>query len=426
MRKPFANGWNAKAERRTLEGMCDTWLAKTVRPNGPTVETPSPNGADHAIEPYRVHWHGEPNNEPLREWLVESIIPKTGTGLISGQWGTYKTFVSKELAGCVIAGQPFAGHAVLRRGGVFFIAVEGQGEVRLRFQAMVDAKIADNLAGDLDIAHLPFAWIEACPKLSAPNAVNQLATVIKPIAEAFEQKFRTPLSLIIIDTLTPAAQFKDASDTAEAQHVMTALKTIAHMFQCFVVAVDHFGKDPSTGTRDSSVKESDVDTVLALLGERSLSGEVDNPRMAVRKVRGAATGQVIPFTTRKIEIVDASARRGKIIESTLVIDFAEAAEPAQAARKRERWPKSLSLFKRALDASLEQFGQDIRPFVDGATVHAVTRDRVREEFLASYPADGSEAKRKAFFRTERDAVTRGLLAVRELGKVQWFWPLLCP
>jgi hypothetical protein len=78
MQKPFANGWNAKAERRTLEGMCDTWLAKTAQPNGPTVdrhlrEDPRPNG-EHPSQT-RPAWHLTPlylreeESMPSREWL---------------------------------------------------------------------------------------------------------------------------------------------------------------------------------------------------------------------------------------------------------------------------------------------------------------------------------------------------------------------
>ena len=67
---------------------------------------------------------------------------------------------------------------------------------------------------------------------------------------------------------------------------MTVLSTTAREQDALVLAVDHFGKDVSTGTRNSSVKEAHVDAVLALLGERHLAGKVSNPRMAIRKLRG--------------------------------------------------------------------------------------------------------------------------------------------
>jgi hypothetical protein len=374
--------------------------------------------------PYRLHWHGEPDDTPLRDCLVENMIPKIGTGLLSGQWGTYKTFVAADLCGAVIAKVPFAGREINRQGGVLFIAVEGQSEVRIRFQAVVNEKIAGNLVepenAALNIERLPFTWITACPKLSEPGAFATLAEIIRSAAEIMQRRFALPLVLVVIDTLSPAAQFKDADKSSETQSVMTGLKTLANTFEVFVLMVDHFGKDVSTGTRNSSVKESDVDIVIALLGERDLSGVVNNPRMALRKMRGGASGTIIPFTPRLVDVPD---RAIEDVPQTLVIDFAEKPETAQAAQKKERWPKSLATFKRALDDALEKFGEEIRPFADGPQVLAVERGRVRDEFLASYPGDDRRTKSEAFRRCERDAVNRGIMANREIDGTQWFWSL---
>ena len=49
-------------------------------------------------------------------------VPETGVGLLSGQWGTYKTFIAIDLAGAVMTGNLFAGRAVKRSGGVDFAA----------------------------------------------------------------------------------------------------------------------------------------------------------------------------------------------------------------------------------------------------------------------------------------------------------------
>jgi hypothetical protein len=199
---------------------------------------------------------------------------------------------------------------------------------------------------------------------------------------------------------------------------MSMLRKVAHTFECFVMVVDHFGKEVSTGTRNSSVKESDADAVLALLAERNLAGQVGNPRMAIRKVRGAATGEEIRFEKRVVDVVDKYATL-----STLVIDFVNASQPGETRQGQGRWSESLIIFKRALETCLIDFGTQVRPFVDGPTVTAVSRGRVREEFIKSYPADTQKAKTEAFRRKEREAVTRGLMASREIDHVQMFWLL---
>jgi hypothetical protein len=183
------------------------------------------------------------------------------------------------------------------------------------------------------------------------------------------------------------------------------------------MAVDHFGKDVSTGTRNSSAKEDNADAVLALLGERDLAGNVINLRMAIRKVRGAPSGEEIRFEKRVVEVVVDKYT----MASTLVIDFAEASQPAQAPGRQSRWSKSLIIFKRALESCLADFGTQLRPFVDGPTVTAVAREKVREEFIKRYPADTHRAKTEAFLRSERDAIAKDLMASREIGHEQMFW-----
>ena len=43
-----------------------------------------------------VHWHGEADPRDSRPQLIQDLIPEVGCGLISGQWGTYKTFTAAD------------------------------------------------------------------------------------------------------------------------------------------------------------------------------------------------------------------------------------------------------------------------------------------------------------------------------------------
>ena len=126
---------------------------------------PPPKDKKPAIEMY---WHGINYDRALRPWLIDKLIPQTGTGLASGQWGSGKTFVTLDLAGSVITGLRFAGREVSRRGGVMFIAAEGGNEITIRLEGLVGCKLAGEIlaatasgnAIDADINGLPFVWIE--------------------------------------------------------------------------------------------------------------------------------------------------------------------------------------------------------------------------------------------------------------------------
>jgi hypothetical protein len=116
--------------------------------------------------------------------------------------------------------------------------------------------------------------------------------------------FKKALVLIIIDTLSASADFTDANYAAEGQRVMNRLNELSRRTGAFTLAVDHFGKVVETGTRGTSAKEAAADVVLALLADRDIAGNVSHTRLAVRKLRGGATGAEIPFDLRVVDLGD--------------------------------------------------------------------------------------------------------------------------
>ena len=72
-----------------------------------------------------LRWQGEEDSSIKPKWLVKNMLPETGAGLLSGRWGTFKTFIAIDLAGSVMTGGSFAGHPVKRTGGVLLMAAEG-------------------------------------------------------------------------------------------------------------------------------------------------------------------------------------------------------------------------------------------------------------------------------------------------------------
>ncbi|MGU3664205.1 AAA family ATPase [Methylobacterium sp. A49B] len=113
--------------------------------------------------------------------MVHNLIAEVGKGLLSGPWGSAKTFIALDLSGCVMTGEPFAGRKVMRRGGVLFIAHEGAFEIPIRLKGLVEGKAAGTAimqaaAGErpVDPNDMPFAWIEECPRLVDRDAADTL------------------------------------------------------------------------------------------------------------------------------------------------------------------------------------------------------------------------------------------------------------
>jgi hypothetical protein len=194
------------------------------------------------------------------------------------------------------------------------------------------------------------------------------------------------------------------------------LNKLALEFELLVAVIDHFGKDVSTGTRDSSVKEDQSDTILALLADRALAGTVTNTRMALRKVRGGPNGEEIPFSAHIVEIEIAGKPKPF---KTMVIDWAQ--PTLGPAPKSRPWPKSLVVFKQALDLKLLDCGQQMRPFFDGPEVRAVKSLIVEAEFLKAYSAPTLKAKKTAFIRCVARAQQETLMGCREIGGEEYYW-----
>jgi AAA domain/Bifunctional DNA primase/polymerase, N-terminal len=346
--------------------------------------------------------------------LVAGLLPEVGVALLSGQWGVYKTFCALDLAAVVMSGQQFIDAPVVRCGGVLFLAAEGAQQIPLRLRAVLDAKHPD--AG-----RVPFVFAESCPRLLDGDVVAQLLALARQAHERMLTEYGVPLVLIMIDTFGAAAGYvRDGqeNDAALNQTIMNRLGTVAREAKLLVLAIDHFGKTIDVGTRGSSAKEGAADTVLALLGDRAVTGAVSNTRLAVRKTRSGPSGAEYSFAVRVVEVGDD--------ETSLVIDW-RPGQPVMPTSSDGGWSKSLRLLRAVLmDQLATGAASEQRPWADGPIVRAADLELVRGEFFKRYPADGDDrakaaTRRMAFNRAIRRAQDQGLVGVRELGGVTYVW-----
>jgi hypothetical protein len=203
---------------------------------------------------------------------------------------------------------------------------------------------------------------------------------------------------------------------------MNRLNALGRATGAVVLAVDHFGKAVETGTRGTSAKEASADFVLAFLADRAVNGTVSNTCMAVRKLRGGATGAVTPFDLREVDIGDGA--------TTCIIEWKADREPQSKMKgtsNKNPW-QSLKVFRSSVETALAENGKLTQPFGnDGPKVRSVPLHFVRNEFVAGYPADGEteeqkqDAKRKAFKRNLESARNKNLVCFRDIGGTDHIW-----
>jgi hypothetical protein len=350
------------------------------------------------------------------------MIPRTGIGLLSGQWGTSKTFIAIDLAGAVMISSSFAGRAVARKGGVVFLAAEGSGEIPIRVSGILEAKYPAHKG------KLPFAWAESCPALTENGAIDKLTRIVAEAADRMHSEFAAELALIIIDTMSAAAGFIDENSSSEGQRAMNVLAELSRRTGAFVMGCDHFGKAVETGTRGTSAKEAAADVVIACLGDRSVTGRIANPRIAIRKLRGGATGAETEYALR---VVDLGTDEDREQITTCFVEWSPVTVgPAPNAGKGKEWPKRATLFRAALLHTLELYGRDVIPFEGQPLVRAVELDKVREEFAKRSPLDDDgqrnsqlSKRRQVFRRSRAEAEARGLIGCRDIEGKFMIWTL---
>jgi AAA domain len=365
--------------------------------------------------PLSFRRHRDVNN-PTRRELVKGLLPETGTGLLSGQSGTYKTFCALNLAGAVATGKPFAGYTIKRPGAVFAFVSEGAGGWPQRLDALAKHSHDD--------ARLPIYFTGDPVCLLDPNSVAIIIATLKLAGEVAKRDLNLPLSLVLFDTIIGAAGFAkpgDENDAVVNSKLMNALAQISSETGTFVLGIDHFGKAVETGTRGSSAKEAAADVVLALLANKAVSGQVSEQRLAVRKRRDGQAGIEHGFTVESVNLGE--DEDGDPIQSCAVVFSPVAATPLP--KEVDGWSKSLQTLKRILMSLLADCGQEIQPHADGGMVRALKAETLRAEFFKQHLADGADdkegAKRRAYNHAVKAAQNKGLIAARELGGTQFIW-----
>jgi hypothetical protein len=365
--------------------------------------------------PLSFRRHRDANN-PTRPDLVKGLLPETGSGLLSGQSGTYKTFVALNLAAAIATGKPFAGYSIKRPGATIAFVSEGASGWQQRLDAVSKH--------DHDNSRLPIFYTGDPVCLLDPTNVAAVIETVKAAGEESKRDLGLPLSLVLFDTLIGSAGFVksgDENDAVVGAKLMNALAEISASTGTFVLGIDHFGKAVETGTRGSSAKEAAADVVLALIANKSVSGEISGQRLAVRKRRDGPAGVEHSFTVDTVELGEDDD--GDIIKSC-AIEFSPVAT-APMPKESDGWTKSLFTLKRILMTLMADCGEEVQPFADGPMVRAIKSDTVRAEFYKQHLADGAddkqEARRKAFVRAVKAAQDKGLIAIRDISGTQFLW-----
>lgn len=218
-----------------------------------------------------THQRSELNRMPKPSWLVDGVMTRASLTLLSGKFGTYKSFVAVALAASVGTGVPFLGHPVSEQGPVIYIAAEGASGMGPRFGAWETAHTAGIMIPDDRLS-----VIGTAVQILNPADMHALRVLCRHVCPR----------LIVWDTLHRCAPGVDENSSQESGRVVEALANLREEFECTQLVCHHTGHS-GTRARGSSSWEDDFDNswVIKLAGEGEDRSPANQRTMEHRKVK---------------------------------------------------------------------------------------------------------------------------------------------
>lgn len=188
----------------------------------------------------------EPDEET--DWLVEGILPTSGTSAMVAKPKVGKSTLARALALSVAQGEPWLGRETMQ-GVVYYLALEEKrSEVRAHFRDM-------GATGE------------------EPVRIMLGPAPAKAVAQLQEAAQKEKPVLIIVDTLAKLVRAKDFNDYAEMSRVLEPLQQIARDTGAHLLLVHHARKGrlsaDGDGALGSTAITGSVDTVVYIRTNRN-------------------------------------------------------------------------------------------------------------------------------------------------------------
>ncbi len=320
----------------------------------------------------------EINSLPDPMPLIDGVIFRSSVVVISGKFGTYKSFVAVSMAASLATGRPWFGHEVLGRVPVIYAAAEGAYGIKRRLAAW---ESAHGVIGD-DLYLIPVSV-----RINRPEDMAELEELIR----------ETGAGVIIFDTMHASTPGVDENDAGEMGHVMDVLRGLQERHGICAILPHHTGHAGERARGSSSV-EDDADTTFVI----KLAGEDRGPASVRTLVhRKTKDGPLLDDVELELVLVDGTGSgyvrpRG---DSFTPAEERKRMEPGQGEQIPDvpEWVRTLDSHGR----------HDVRRYILTALIAAGTTGRtqaevqraVRSKWFGGRPIDPT-GKRKGYLSEE--------------------------
>ena len=337
--------------------------------------------------------------------LIGGIIGSEQFGMVYGESGSGKSFLTFDMVAHYALGWTWMGHKV-KGGGVLYIAAEGRGGWANRVEAFCRHHKLDEEARTM----IAFAFILESVNLGRTGNGDVQAVI--DAAKRAEDRFQKAVDLIVVDTMARATPGSNENDAGDMGAFVGNMDAIRRGTKASPLIVHHSGKNAAMGARGHSSLRAAVDAELEV--ERTSSGRI----MRIRKSRDATDTEEFGFGLHVIEIgtdVD-----GQPISSCVI----ERADVATAAERKARAPtKAQRLLATTLQQALDRHGIDLQLPDNGPRVKAVNRDFARNGYIQKRGDLEHDDAKRTFNREIAKALREEFVLSRIMNDTVWlFFP----
>lgn len=183
---------------------------------------------------------------PATPYVVRGVLPAQGLAAIYGEPGSGKSFLALDIAHAIAVGRPtwFGFH--VRQRPVVYVALEGQGGIAKRTQAL-EAHIKSASPDTLRF------WTRDLELLVGAGSDQLAEQVLETLGKGV---------VVIVDTLNQAAPSADENASQDMGRIIANAKHLAASVDGLVILVHHSGKDRSRGLRGHSSLFAAMDAVI--------------------------------------------------------------------------------------------------------------------------------------------------------------------
>lgn len=297
-----------------------------------------------------LHDYADSVQDPT--WLIPGILPATGTGMLYGASGSYKSFLALDMALCLAHGIPGQWGAPPVQNDVLFLAGEGPVATgRKRWPAWMEHH------GIQSRDEHRFFIKDRIPFFTDTDGWEHVK------ADLAELKARP--ALIVIDTMSRLMTGLDENSAKDAIMITNFMEQLSRYFEAFVLGTHHTGKEESKGARGSSAFYANMDTVI------STRLKIGGTELRVRKQKDADVGDDIHYFAVKE------------IGQSIVLERSEALADATQMKPKSRYSwASVEEIVRTLESLGGETSQQVL-IMEIASAHGIDKDVVRKQLAAS-------------------------------------------